>query len=200
MYILQKCSGVVQVKGIIRFLKELLRFNFVDRRVKLGRNVRIDHFTVIEHDVEIGDNAWIGSWTHIRTGTKIGCNSEVRDQCYVAGFGVVIGNNTKILQQCNISQGTKIGDKCFIAVGVTTSNVRRMKHERDYQSVTMAPIIGRGVRMGNGANILGSIFIADESFIGAGAVVTKDTEPFGVYVGNPARKLREVSEEERIRW
>ena len=188
------------MKGALRFLKELFRFNFVDRKAKLGKNVRIDHFTVIEHDVEIGDDTWIGSWTHIRTGTRIGRNSEVRDQCYVAGFGVVIGNNTKILQQCNISQGTRIGDKCFISVGTSTSNVRRMKHERDYQSMTKAPIIGRGVRMGNGANILGNILIADESFIGAGAVVTKDTEPFGVYVGNPARKLREVPEEERIFW
>jgi len=188
------------MKGTVRFLKELFRFNFVNKRAKLGKDVRIDHFTVIEHNVEIGNNTWIGSWTHIREGTKIGCNSEVRDQCYVAGFGVVIGDNTKILQQCNISQGTKIGDKCFISVGTTTSNVRRMKHERDYQSVTMAPIIGKGVRMGNGANILGSILIADESFIGAGAVVTKDTEPFGVYVGNPAKKLREVPKEERIQW
>lgn len=183
-----------------RFLRELLRFNFIDRRAKIGKNVRIDHFTVIERNVEIGDNSWIGSWVHIRPGTKIGHNSEIRDQCYIAGFGVEIGNDTKILQQCNISQGTKIGDKCFISVGTSTSNVRRMKHQRDYQSVTSAPIIGRGVRMGNAANILGSLIIADESFIGAGAVVTKDTEPFGVYVGNPAKKLREVAKEERIKW
>ena len=188
------------MKGILRFLKELFRFNFIDRRAKLGKNVRIDHFVIIEHNVEIGDNTWIGSWTHIRPGTKIGYNSEVRDQCYVAGFGVVIGNNTKILQQCNISQGTKVGDRCFIAVGIVTSNVRRMKHKRDFQSTTLAPVIEDGVRIGNAANILGSVVIAKESFIGAGAVVSKDTEPFGIYVGNPAKKIKEVPEKERIQW
>ncbi len=38
--------------------------------------------------------------------------------------------------------------------------------------------------------------IGEGSIIGSGAVVTKDTEPYGIYVGNPARKIaeRKVSE------
>jgi acetyltransferase-like isoleucine patch superfamily enzyme len=39
--------------------------------------------------------------------------------------------------------------------------------------------------------VLDGVNIGDGSVIGAGAVVTKSTEPYGVYVGNPARKVKQ---------
>jgi len=185
------------MRGILRLLRELFRFNFVDRRARIGKRVRIDHFVVIEHGVEIGNNTWIGSWTHIRPGTKIGYGSEVRDQCYVAGNGVIIGNRTKVLQKCNIAQGTEISDECFLSAGVITSNTRKIMHCRNGPAISVFAHIGHGTRVGIGAVILG-VTIAPESYIGAGAVVTKDTDQYGIYVGNPAKKIGEVPQEERI--
>ena len=40
--------------------------------------------------------------------------------------------------------------------------------------------------------------IGDGSVIGAGSVVTKDVEPYAVYVGNPARKIKYRFGEEEI--
>jgi acetyltransferase-like isoleucine patch superfamily enzyme len=37
-----------------------------------------------------------------------------------------------------------------------------------------------------------------EAFVGAGAVVTKDVPPKAVVVGNPARQIREVPDEELL--
>lgn len=48
-------------------------------------------------------------------------------------------------------------------------------------------IIGNDVWIGFGAQIMAGVKIADGCVIGAGAVVTKDTEPYGVYLGVPAR-------------
>jgi len=39
--------------------------------------------------------------------------------------------------------------------------------------------------------VLDGVNIANGSVIGAGSVVTKSTEPYGVYVGNPARKMKQ---------
>ena len=50
--------------------------------------------------------------------------------------------------------------------------------------------IGSDVWIGDNVVVLTSVNIAHGSVIGAGAVVTKNTEPFGVYVGNPARLIK----------
>ncbi|MBP3367307.1 MAG: hypothetical protein J6K96_10035 [Treponema sp.] len=53
------------------------------------------------------------------------------------------------------------------------------------------PVIGDNVNMGVHSIVIGNIKIADNCVIGAGAVVTKSTEPNCVYAGVPARKIKE---------
>ena len=50
--------------------------------------------------------------------------------------------------------------------------------------------IGNDCWIGFGAQILAGVNIADGSIIGAGAVVTEDTESNGIYVGVPARLIK----------
>ena len=45
--------------------------------------------------------------------------------------------------------------------------------------------------MGAKAIILPGLKIADGSVIGAGAVLTRDTEPFKIYAGNPAKYIKD---------
>lgn len=66
--------------------------------------------------------------------------------------------------------------------------------------------IGNDVWIGYGAVLLSGIHIGDGAVIAAGAVVTKDVEPFAVVGGVPARELRkrfdsETAEQlEKIAW
>ena len=46
--------------------------------------------------------------------------------------------------------------------------------------------------------LLPGIEIGEEAFVGAGAVVLDDVPPRAVVVGNPARKIREVPDEELL--
>jgi acetyltransferase-like isoleucine patch superfamily enzyme len=46
--------------------------------------------------------------------------------------------------------------------------------------------------------LLPGIEVGEEAFVGAGAVVTKDVPPRAVVVGNPARQIREVPEDELL--
>lgn len=187
------------MKKYLRFIKELFRFNFINPGAKLGNNVRIDHFIVIEHDVEIGDNTWIGSWSHIRHKTKIGHDSEIRDHCYLAGLGVIVGNYTKICQKSNVCAGTIIGNKCFIAPQLSASNTKRMNHCRNIKEYEwLSPVIEDGVQIGINVTLIPGVRLAKDCYIGAGSVVTKDTESYGVYVGNPAQKIKELPLDERL--
>lgn len=52
------------------------------------------------------------------------------------------------------------------------------------------PVLGRGVDVGPGAQILGGVTIGDGAQIGANAVVTSDVPPRSVAVGIPARVVK----------
>ncbi len=57
-----------------------------------------------------------------------------------------------------------------------------------YQSVT----IGDYSWIGLGVTILPGVHIGRGCVIGAGSLVTKDTEENSLYVGSPARKVRDL--------
>lgn len=56
--------------------------------------------------------------------------------------------------------------------------------------------VGDGCWIGAGAVILPGVTIGSGSVIGAGAVVTKDCAPNGLYTGVPARRVRELPDED----
>ncbi len=86
------------------------------------------------------------------------------------GFGVVIGETAVI------------GDDVTMYQGVTLGGTGKESGDRH-------PKIGNGVVIGAGAKILGNIKIADNTMIGANAVVLKETVENNTYVGIPARKV-----------
>lgn len=57
--------------------------------------------------------------------------------------------------------------------------------------IRLAPVhIKTGVWIGSRVTILPGVIIGEHSIVGANSVVTKSLEPYGVYVGNPARLIR----------
>ena len=52
----------------------------------------------------------------------------------------------------------------------------------------------RRASIGSGAVVLCGVTIGEGALVGAGAVVTKDVEPYTVVAGNPARELRKIAE------
>lgn len=55
-------------------------------------------------------------------------------------------------------------------------------------------VIGDNVFLGANSVVLPGVRIGDGAIVGAGAIVTKDVEPYSVVAGNPARKLCTVDE------
>ncbi|MGI6126303.1 MAG: DapH/DapD/GlmU-related protein [Planifilum sp.] len=165
--------------------------------------------------LRIGDGATIGAGAVLYRGSRIGRNvmigdtATVREQCdieedVVIGRGValenqvVIGRRTKIQTNAYITAYTVLEDHVFIAPGVTTTNDHFMGRTEERFKYISGPRVKRGARVGGGAVLLPGVVVAEESFIAAGAVVTRDTKPGMVYVGVPARPLRKVPDEEKL--
>jgi acetyltransferase-like isoleucine patch superfamily enzyme len=81
---------------------------------------------------------------------------------------------------------------------VVTTNDNFMGRTEKRHDLIKGPTIRRGARVGGGAVLLPGIEIGEEAFIGAGAVVVRDVAARALMVGNPARQLREVRDEELL--
>jgi sugar O-acyltransferase (sialic acid O-acetyltransferase NeuD family) len=117
--------------------------------------------------------SYVSSRASIWPDLQINQNTIIFEHSMVQPFSS-IGENTIIRCNVCISHHCKIGNHVFIANGVTLGG-----------NVT----VGDRSFIGLTAAIRDGIKIAEGTFIGAGSVVLADTEPDGVYVGNPARKL-----------
>lgn len=60
------------------------------------------------------------------------------------------------------------------------------------------PTFGDYVYVASNATVVGNIKIGSKVIIGAGSVVTKDLPDNGVYVGNPARLIRHIDDDQRL--
>lgn len=64
--------------------------------------------------------------------------------------------------------------------------------DKDYswKGINEITYIGNDVWIGYGAIIMSGVKINDGSIIAAGSVVTHDTEPYSIYAGVPAKKIK----------
>ena len=143
-------------------------------------------YTIIEEPFRYGKNLWVGSFVHIRPNVIVGDNVEIRDGVWL-GPGVKIGDRVRVFNKAIISTETKLYDDIYIGPGVGFANAKFFK-TGGYDS----PIVESGVRVGMNATVLPGVVLAEGCVIGAGAVVTKSTKSFKMYLGVPAREIGDV--------
>ncbi|MBA4495988.1 acyltransferase [Paenactinomyces guangxiensis] len=165
--------------------------------------------------LKIGNGTTLGANTVLYRGSTfgkevmIGDQASVREKCtigdrVVIGRGVAvenqveIGSFTKIQTNAYITAYTTLEERVFIAPTVTTTNDNFMGRTRERFKFVRGPLVKKGARVGGASILLPGVTVAEESFIAAGALVNKDTEPAKLYVGVPARPLRDVPDREKL--
>lgn len=165
--------------------------------------------------LELGDGVTIGSNAVLYSGAKIGSNTLVADLASVrenvtigdyciVGRGVTvenyvtIGSRVKIQSNSYITAYTTLEDHVFIAPCVTTTNDNFMGRTEERFDKIKGAHVKRGARVGGASIILPGIVVEEETFVAAGALVTKDTEPKTVVKGLPAKFMKAVDERELL--
>lgn len=171
--------------------------NNIHPSFKHGERLTIQNFNVIEQNVIVGNDCFIGNHNMIRPYVITGDRVDIRTFVHIAE-DVKIGNDVLLLQYANIAKGTIIEDKVFVGARTLMINTRKISKWRPYPFICDAPYIEYGVRIGSGSLICPGVRLARNCMIQAGSLVTKDTEPYGIYRGRPAIKIGDVPEEERI--
>lgn len=132
-------------------------------------------------------------------GFKIGKNSKIYPKCICgAKCKLILGDNSFINWQAflDLNDNITIGNNCSIAMrcNLITSYHNIGPHDfRGGKSQTAPIIVGNGCWIGAHCTILPGVKIADGCVIGANSLVTKDTEPDGLYVGSPAKRIKTLN-------
>jgi acetyltransferase-like isoleucine patch superfamily enzyme len=163
--------------------------------LELGAGAIVSTGAILFAGSTIGERAIIGDQACVRERCRIGDDVVIGRGALVEN-DTTVGSLTKIQADAYVTAYTTVEDRVFIAPRVITTNDNFMGRTEKRHALRRGPTIRRGARVGAGAVLCPAVEIGEEAFVGAGAVVVEDVPPRVVVVGNPARVLREVPEEE----
>jgi len=148
---------------------------------------------VIDEGCEIGPGTKIWHFSHIMTGCKIGEHCNI-GQNVVISPGVVLGNNVKVQNNVSIYTGVICEDDVFLGPSMVFTNIKNPRSAIIRKDQYARTLVKKGASIGANATIVCGVTINEFAFIGAGAVVVKDVDPFALILGNPGRHVGWMSE------
>jgi|TARA_B100000965_G_C19444778_1_gene692542 acetyltransferase-like isoleucine patch superfamily enzyme len=137
------------------------------------------------------------------SGAQIGSNSFVHPKVMILnpenlkiGNNSAIGSNSEIFnyEEFSIGDNVDIGTQFYI--NTNNHKIDNPKKHLAYQGTVSKKIeIGSDIWIGARVTVLSGVKISDRTVIGAGAVVTKETESGNIYAGVPAKKIKKLISE-----
>ena len=152
----------------VRFLF-LLKIKW--RKYSIGKNAYFGRLVYLwaKHNITIGDNFYIGKFSQIE------CDAEI-------GNNVIFGNNVGVVGRY---------DHHYQQIGIPTRLASQIREKSyDWKGLYEKVIIEDDVWIGYGSILLSGVRIGQGSIIAAGSIVTSNVEPFSVYAGVPAKKIK----------
>lgn len=148
---------------------------------------------IIDAGCEIGEETRIWHFSHIMTNCIIGRECSI-GQNVVISPEVRIGNRVKIQNNVSVYTGVICEDDVFLGPSAVFTNVINPRSAVVRKNEYKPTLVKKGATIGANATIVCGITLGKYSFIGAGAVVTKDIPDYALVVGNPARQTGWMSE------
>jgi dTDP-4-amino-4,6-dideoxy-D-glucose acyltransferase len=147
----------------------------------ISKNVEIKYPELIE----------LGSHIAIDSGFKCTVKMKLGDYIHIAPDVVVIGGRQGYLELgdfAGIAAGSKIvcGSENYVEGGLIGPTI-----PAKFRNLIIKPVIfGRFVVVGVNCCVMPGIILGEGSVVGANSVVTKNTVPWTVYIGSPAKPVR----------
>ena len=187
---------IKEVNNMIKnYISRLRNYIYLSRKYPKSK---ISIKTLIDLNSELGEYSKIYPQALIS-------NSKIGKFTYVCPNTNII--NTKVGSFCSIASGVRCGggfhpSRDFISTNPifysTLGQTNIVVTDKDYFEELKPIEIGHDVWIGTNAIILDGVKIGTGAIIGAGAVVTKDVEPYAIVGGIPAKLIRYRFDREQI--
>lgn len=139
----------------------------------IGDRFNSGHGVLIREDNIIGDDCSVGTNAVLEAGNRVGNGSRIHSGCFL--------------------EHTTLGQRVFLGPHVVFTDDPHPMCPR-YLECVLGATIEDDVSIGANATILPGLRIGAGSLVGAGSVVTKDVDAGSVVAGNPAQRIKAVSE------
>ena len=146
---------------------------------RLGERVIVGDQACVRERCVLGDDVVVGRGSLVENDTEVGARTKIQADAYVTAYSL-------------------LEEDVFVAPCVVTANDNFMGRTERRHALRRGPTIRRGARVGAAAVLLPGIEVGEEAFVGAGAVVIRDVPAHAVVVGNPARQIRQVPDDELL--
>jgi dTDP-4-amino-4,6-dideoxygalactose transaminase/acetyltransferase-like isoleucine patch superfamily enzyme len=146
----------------------------------------IHESSYVDQPCEIGEGTKIWHFSHIMKNCKIGKNCNI-GQNVVISPEVVLGNNVKIQNNVSVYTGVNCEDDVFLGPSMVFTNVSNPRSHVSRRHEYQHTLVKKGASIGANAVVICGHDVGQYSFVGAGAVVTRDVPDYALVVGNPAR-------------
>ena len=139
----------------------------------IGDRFHSGHGALIREDNVIGDDCSVGTHAVLEAGNRVGSGTRIHSGCFL--------------------EHTTVGERVFLAPNVVFTDDPHPVCPR-YLDCVLGATVEDDVSIGANSTILPGLRIGAGSLIGAGSVVTKNVEAGVVVAGNPAVKVKDVTD------
>jgi UDP-2-acetamido-3-amino-2,3-dideoxy-glucuronate N-acetyltransferase len=122
------------------------------------------------------------------SGAKIG-EGCILGQNVVISPSVVIGSHVKIQNNVSVYTGVELEDDVFCGPSMVFTNVINPRSHIERKHEFQRTLVRQGASIGANATIVCGVTLGRYSFIGAGAVVTRNVPDHALMVGVPAQQI-----------
>jgi acetyltransferase-like isoleucine patch superfamily enzyme len=161
-------------------------------RIIIGADCVLGNRIVLEREVgfvRIGDSTYIGGGTQLICAQQITIGSNV----LIAWGCTLIDHDSHSLSWLDRSQDVQDWRRGMIGGGLAGAT-----RQKNWDVVPKAAVyVQDKAWIGFNVIVLKGVTIGEGAVVGAGSVVTKDVPAWTAVAGNPARVIREISEDER---
>jgi UDP-3-O-[3-hydroxymyristoyl] glucosamine N-acyltransferase len=164
---------------------------------RIGKLCQIGANVVIYCQATVGDNNLIADLATVRENVTVGNLNIIGRNVTIENY-VEIGDRNKFETNCYITAYSKVEDYCFVAPCVATSNDNYMARDKERFNHFKGVTLKKGARLGVNVTVLPGKIIAEDCQVAAGALVTKDTTSGKLWIGSPAREVKDIAVNQRL--
>jgi UDP-2-acetamido-3-amino-2,3-dideoxy-glucuronate N-acetyltransferase len=143
---------------------------------------------IVDPGARIGPGTRVWHWVHVCAGATIGANCVLGQNVFV-GNRVMIGNNVRIQNNVSVYDEVTLEDDVFCGPSMVFTNVVNPRSHVSRKDEYRRTLVRHGASIGANATVVCGYELGEYSFIGAGAVVTRDVPGYALMVGMPARRI-----------